>query len=340
MKTQQISSSGEASIIVLNYQHWQDTINCVASLFELKDASYNIIIIDNNSTNESYQKLYNYCKSILNKDNKVIYDINREEAYCQMTNAENGLKSFSLLKAKTNKGYAAGNNIGLKYAREKFNSNYYWILNNDTKVHPNALFELIKTAMSSPKIGLWGTTLLEMDEPQKIQSIAGKYNKWTGQLTVIGKGTHIDSMHLGTHFLDKNSYPIGASLMVTKLFLDEVGLMNELYFLYYEELDWQFRGREKGWISAIATRSWVWHRGSGTVARTSPLADYFGLRSRLLWAKWFAPYTLITLYLCLIVLFFNRIRRGQFQRIKPLFLICFNPKINYNIFFQWAKKEQ
>lgn len=333
------SLNKDTSIIVLNYQHWQDTIDCVDSLLELQNASFHVIIVDNFSTNDSYNILSKSLESISNNLYSIFTYKNHNEAFCQIINPNSHIKSISLLRALENKGYAAGNNVGLKYAQENFDSEYYWILNNDTKVHPNSLLELIQAAESEPKIGLWGTTLLEMNEPQKIQSIAGIYNKWTGQLRVIGRSENLKFLQKYPVILKNKGYPIGASLMVTKQFLRDVGLMNEVYFLYYEELDWQFRGIEKGWFSGVATKSWVWHKGSGTVTRTSPLADYFGLRSRLLWAKKYAPHTLFTLYIGLFLLFFNRISRGQYFRLRPLFLICFNPKMKYNIFFEWAEQE-
>lgn len=270
-------------IIVLNWNGWEDTIECLNSIIRNDYKNYHIIICDNHSSDESVQKLVMW-----QEKNKKI--------------------KTTLLENDTNLGFAGGNNIGIRYAMGNNDFKYIWILNNDTIIKENALSKLLEKMESDNKIGICGSKLVYYDSRLKIQAIGGVYNKVTGIPRHIVQEKDICKL----------DYVVGASMLVSRKFLEEVGLMNEEYFLYYEELDWAMRSKGKFKLSC-AFESIVYHKEGestgGKERNRSEISDYYGIRSRILFTKRYFPKYLITVYFFLIGSVFNRMIRRQYRRI-------------------------
>ncbi|HIP33256.1 MAG TPA: hypothetical protein EYG89_00650 [Bacteroidia bacterium] len=113
-------------------------------------------------------------------------------------------------------------------------------------------------------------------------------------------------------------------MLVSKGFIKEVGLMCEDYFLYFEELDWAIRGKKKGYQLGYCWESKVYHKEGGSIGSSSKgeekseIADYYGLRNRIVFTKKFYPKYLLSVYLGFIMVIWNRIRRGHFKRILKI----------------------
>lgn len=160
----------------------------------------------------------------------------------------------------------------------------------------------------------------------KIQGYGGKINKF------FGTATHITRIKN----LNKIDYVIGASMLLSKAFIDRVGLFCEDYFLYYEEADLAYRA--KGIFKMdCAVDSLVFHKeGSSTKSNMknknnkSLIADYYGIRSRILFMKKFYPSRMPLVYFGLIISIVNRIRRRQFDRIPMIFHLMLNPYDDFN----------
>jgi len=116
-------------------------------------------------------------------------------------------------------------------------------------------------------------------------------------------------------------------MFVSREFIEDVGFMFEDYFLYYEELDWILRGKRKGWQIGYCWDSVVYHKEGASIGsniegkKKSELADYYFFRNRIKFTKKFCPQFLITVYLGFIITVFNRIRRGQFRRLKLIWKV-------------------
>ena len=122
------------AILILNWNGWKDTIECLKSIKQMDYKDYFVVLGDNGSTNESMSEITSFCK-----DEKIV--IKPEELY------EENLKEVCpgdviLYDLKTNNGFAKGNNLMIKYSK-RFNPDYYLLLNNDTEVVPNFLKHLI-----------------------------------------------------------------------------------------------------------------------------------------------------------------------------------------------------
>lgn len=264
-------------ICVLNYNNYKDTLECINSLELLHYDNYCVLVIDNNSTDDSGIRLQDYVK---NKD-KIVF-----------------------IKSKYNCGYAAGNNVGIKFAMKDIDMRYVWILNNDTVVDPYALSELVKKAEINKSIGLVGSKLIYDWNRNKIQGYGGIYCKYTGVSKHIKNEKEIN----------KINYVIGASVLARREYLEEVGLMREDYFLYYEEVDWAIRGMGKYSISC-AKDSVVYHKEGGTVKRDKKgerVSCYFSVRNKLLITKRFYPKYLLVVCLRAFVTSLYRVARFDF----------------------------
>lgn len=272
-------------ICVLNYNNASDTVDCLESLRRLQGVEYRILLVDNASPDGSGRVLQEYA------------DRNPD-----------WVKFFGLAE---NCGYAAGNNVALRWALEQPDMEYCWILNNDTTVEPDALQYLVEYMESHPVVGLCGSKMVYSWDRSRIQGYGGSYSPWLGVSASITDAERIGDI----------DYVIGAAVFVRRSFLETVGLMCEDYFLYYEELDWAMRAKGKFEI-ACEPRSVVYHKEGAAIGANaahpeskSAFADYYGMRNRLLFTRKFYPQYLPTVYLSSIGMLWNRFKRHQYDRI-------------------------
>ena len=291
-------------IVILNWNGLGDTLECLESLKNLNYPNFEVIVVDNDSLDGSEEIL--------------------RERYPQHTVIQSG----------ANLGFAGGTNVGLRYALEH-DTNYAWLLNNDTLVELDALTELVKRMREKPDAGLCGSTLVYHHDRSKIQAYGGAtYNKWLSTSRHIGqdapKGEEVHAEEVEAQL----DYLVGASCLVSRPFLEEVGLMSEDYFLYFEEVDWAARAKGR-YTLAFAPKSVVYHKEGGSIgsssdgAKKSRLADYYGVRNRLLYTRKHAPEALPSVYLGLLVTLAKRVQRKQWERIPMilgLVLESFRPK--------------
>jgi GT2 family glycosyltransferase len=294
-------------IILLNYKNWQDTLECLLSLNKQSYANFETVVVDNNSGNDSLQQIQARLR-----DQNILYPVH------YMQSEENG-------------GFAKGNNVGIKFARERKDGKYFWVLNNDTVIATHAISELVKKAskdeMESVKVGIYGSKLLYHTKPNTIQAVGGNYNKWLGTLIEIGN-LKIDKGQYD--YSKKSNMVIGAAMFVSDEFIQEVGLLGEEYFLYFEEVDWVERAKRKGWSISTVTSSIVFHKqGVSTQANglknaeKSKISDYYYFKNRILITKKYFPYCLPSVYASYIITAFNRIKRGQWDRLGMMWDIIF-----------------
>jgi GT2 family glycosyltransferase len=175
------------------------------------------------------------------------------------------------VKLSTNCGFAAANNAGIDWLEgcgQHFD--YYWFLNNDTRVDRDALGALLARSRRPDNAGIYGSVVLDEQEPHLVQALGGgHYRGLTAQARHIGEG-RVSNETWNTAAVERQlSYIYGASMLVSRGFLTRVGPMCEDYFLYNEELDWAFRGRAKGFTLGFADGSIVYHKGGASFARAS-----------------------------------------------------------------------
>ena len=325
-------------ILILNWNGWADTIECLESVFHNDYAKFRVIIADNDSQDGSLEHIKAWADGrldvLVNKNNpllsyifppvpKPISYVEYDYKYCSKGFvAADKNKDLILIRTGANLGFAGGNNIGLKYALTNDDIEYVWLLNNDTVIKYDALSQLVLRMENSVKVGMIGSTLCYYSNPKIIQALGGaEYNKWFGTSHHVGGHSNISTL---VDIKENNlhlDYIVGASILVPKPFLVNVGLMSEDYFLYYEELDWAIRGKKIGWKLAYAKNSVVFHKEKKSIgsnsdgSERSEISDFYNLRNRFIITRKYFPYYIISVYLSFIIVIYKRIRRGQIGRL-------------------------
>jgi GT2 family glycosyltransferase len=288
------SAPPPVAVILVNWNGWQDTIECLASLQKLNYPDFKIFVVDNGSTDNSAARL-------------------RERRFGRVEVIETG----------QNLGFAGGNNVGLRKALEG-NFQYFWLLNNDTTVDPDALRRLVERLQAKPGAGICGSTILYYDRPAIIWAQGGQFNRWYAEGRHLGINKKFDPNKLAAYqkLERKLDYVVGASMLVSRPFLNDIGLMNEEYFIFFEEMDWSRRARGR-YSLAYAPASLVYHKVSSSIERKAGdkpqrfnvVADQYGTRNRLKFTLKYFPYALPVLYLSVLGYVIDRAVHGAWGNI-------------------------
>ncbi|MBE0491152.1 MAG: glycosyltransferase family 2 protein [Sulfurospirillum sp.] len=286
-------------IIVLNYNGASDTLECLESLNNIQE-EYKIVLIDNKSTDDS---------------------VNELEKWIQVQSFYDGNK-LVFIQSDENNGYAAGNNIGIKFVLEQKDAKFIWILNNDTKVYDTSLAELLKTYnvfQKKLKIGFIGSKILDYSKPEMIQSSGIKRN-------CIGK--RVDRYRNKSSSFLINDTEVddicGCSVFFSKDIISDIGLMPEEYFLYYEETDWMYRASLLSYHNFTSANSIIYHKeGKSTGGQLSPFVIYYMTRNRILYSK---KYKNFATHIIFMFFYFN------YSILKVIKFYFKNKKVSRSIF--------
>jgi len=281
------------SIIVLNWNGWENTIECLESLYQIEYDNFNIVIVDNNSNDDSIEKIKDYCDGLLNissnkgveKPIQVLELINNEsnsiESLSDMFSDITSNKKLILIKNDKNYGYAGGNNIGIKYSFKLFKPDYIMILNNDTIVNKDFLIKLVNFADVDEDIGIIGPKIYYYDNPNIINS-AGGVIKWRLGIGVnIGIGENDDGQFNQVNNVD---CLLGACILIKSSVIKKIGFLDEKFFLLLEETDFCFRAKIAGYKIVFYPKSIIYHK-EGFSGQINPLILYYMNRNRLLFFK-------------------------------------------------------
>lgn len=340
-------------VALLNWNGWGDTLECLESVFRSDYPDFQVIVCDNASEDGSMDRLKAWaggrfdlaepsCHQSLASLSfppvrkpipYVLYGRGAAEAG---GGGSDSSARLILIETGANLGFAGGCNIALHYALARDDFAYIWLLNNDAVVNADALSELVHRMRERPDAGICGSTLMYYHAPETIQALGGaQYNKWLGTRSPIGAHRPASMPVEVAEVEKKMSYVSGASMLVSRGFLHEIGLLCEDYFLYYEEIDWAMRARGR-YALAYAPGSIVYHKEGGTIGspRISARAEYLALRNRLLFTRKRVPVAFPTVWLGFLVVILNRLRRGQFDRIGKILRIMFG---RWELDFVWSE---
>jgi GT2 family glycosyltransferase len=238
------------AIVVLTWNQRDLTLDCLASLAELDYPAnrLRITVVDNGSVDGTAQAI--------------------REPYPSVTVLEND----------DNLGFAEGNNIGICHALQSA-ADYVMLLNNDTAVDPSMLNELLAVTESDPTVGIVGPKMLYFDQPDVIWC-AGNQLGW-------GRG---ESIRLQAEQPDEGleerpkdvDFITACAICLRRQVIEQIGLLDPRFFIYYEETDWCMRARAAGWRILYVPRARLWHKVSAAMGSTSPATDYYMNRNVLL----------------------------------------------------------
>lgn len=236
----------EVHILVLSYDSLAKLSACVASLERLDYSNYKVLLIDNGSPDGSGAEL------------------------------ERLFPAHRVLLNGRNLGYAAGNNAGIRVALAH-GADLIWLLNPDTVVAPSSLRELVAVHRTLRRPGLIGSLIL-LDEGDRIYFYKGVVES-DGKLRHAHAGEPSSSVpELASVAVGETDFVNGASTLFSRQIVDEVGLMTEDYFLYYEDSDWSLRVQAKGFENRVAYRSLVRHMRADR-PRANYVVEYYTRRN-------------------------------------------------------------
>ena len=292
-----INTNPHVSIIILNWNGWEDTIECLESLYEVNYQNYNVIVVDNGSQDESVQKIKEYCSDKLqikspffeynpqNKPIDVIEFINDEVGSIK-PEINNEVKNLILIKNRENYGFADGNNIGIKFVLDYFDSDYLLLLNNDTVVDNDFINPLVQFSEADDKIGLVGPKIYSYDRPDEIQT-AGFNIKWSrGEIVSIGHTKKDKGQYDQIKRVDCVS---GCAMFIKKdVILKMENFLDHEYFLYYEDMDSCVRTKKLGYEILYVPYSKIWHKTSSSSKKAGYTAGFYTARNVFIFMKKYA----------------------------------------------------
>jgi GT2 family glycosyltransferase len=184
------------------------------------------------------------------------------------------------IQSEKNLGFAGGNNLGIQKASGK----YILLLNNDTEITPECISSMVDEMEDNLEIGLISPLILYYEDKRRIQYAGfSKMNYLVGRTKTFGKSEvdhgKYDNLSIETGFCH------GAAMMCRKIDLAEVGLMDENYFLYYEEMDWCEKFKKTGKKIWFTGKAKIYHKESLSVGKESNLKTYFLVRNRMLFIR-------------------------------------------------------
>lgn len=273
------------AVVLVNWNSRQDTLECLESVFRLSYPNFSVVVCDNNSGDGSLESIEAWTRG----DMAVVpASAEFEEIFARPRLARSVLCSrytrsqaeqlmpvgqmpdLILLETGGNLGFAGGNNVGIRFAIKHLRADYLWLLNTDTIVHKEALSALIERASRSTRVGMVGSSLIYYWTPGLVQALGGaRLDRRTTRMGHIGDGGAVSQIPQdGASVESELAYVLGASMLVSRQFVEEVGPMNEGYFLYYEEIDWVCRASGR-FSLGYAPDSLVFHKVGGSSRRVA-----------------------------------------------------------------------
>ena len=253
------------TIILVHYNSDEETTACLKSLekITLSNSEYTVVVVDNGST-------IPYIKPELSREKQVHY-----------------------LRSEANLGFTGGNNLGIHYAIEKFNSENIILLNNDTYVAPDAFEVLIDYASKNPRAGIIAPKIYfaknrEYHKKSYSEEMLGKV-LWYGGGSIDWQ--HLVAFHRGVDEVDrkqfatqrKSEFATGCCMLIKREIFEKIGLLDRRYFLYLEDVDLNMRAKQFGYEVHYVDAAKVWHINAGSSSGSGSMTHvYYQTRNRLL----------------------------------------------------------
>lgn len=271
------SSDFKTAIIILNWNGWQDTIECLDSVYKIINEEFKVFLVDNNSQDDSIDRL--------------------REAY----------PNLDIIVSEKNLGFSGGNNLAINLAMQE-GYDYFWLLNNDTTVNSMALRALLDKAMSRSDYGIIGSIIIEYYNPTKVQAWGGgRINKSLGLTSLFNQPVKEE---LVEHIL-------GASMFIPRKVIEDVGGLDDAFFFFMEDTDLSLRIAEKYRIGVSEKSFVFHKGGSSLKSKDrhkNITADtYFSASVGFFMYKYNIKLVYVLARFLLII--FNRIRKLEFDRI-------------------------
>ena len=258
-------------VALLNWNGGEFTLPCIRSVLTGSVRPWRVVVVDNGSTDGSPDRI--------------------AKAY----------PDVRVMRSTTNLGFTGGNNVAIRTLLQD-GADLVWILNNDTIVDRECLANLIAGFDGGAEIGAVTGKILFEEPADRIWYGGARWRAWAFSVSHIGYGERDRGQHDVDHDV---SFASGCCILASRACLADVGLLDDRYFAYWEDAEWSFRARSRGWRLRYAARATLRHRVSASLLKNtlapsggtaSPFAHYLNQRNRLLFARQHArrPFQLCT----------------------------------------------
>lgn len=292
-------------IVILNYKNWHDAAECLESVFCLKYPHYRVVVIDNDSKNDSLRHLMDWAAHHPHASalgNKYFRSCELEEISDPAS-----LPPLVFVQNERNSGFAGGNNIILKILAGQ--DAFVWLLNPDIIVKDDTLSELVNFSGLQPRGSIIGSVIKFYNHREKVHMYGGgkiRFNSATASLI-----TKIDR-------IPELDYISGGSLFTHAEQFRDVGLLPEDYFLYWEETDWCYRARQLGKPMVICLNSVCYDKVGASIGRGF-LAEYYYTRNGLLFLSKYKKKKIRLALFFGFLRFGKKVVLGQWSRAKGVY---------------------
>jgi GT2 family glycosyltransferase len=247
----------KVSIIILTWKSYEVTRDCLLSLRSLEYSNFEIVLVDNASGDGSTEKLVREFPELL------------------------------LIKNEINLGFPGGNNVAIRQVLKR-GTDYLLLLNNDTVVAPDFLTEMVRVAERKPEIGMVNPKIYYFEPADRIWYAGGSHKLWWGFARMRGVNQRDEGRY---NKIEEVSFITGCACLVKASVVRKIGLLDEIFFLGFEDLDWSVRALNAGFKAFYVPSSVIWHKASYDTKRNlgKPVKDFYSTRNCLLFARKHLP---------------------------------------------------
>lgn len=320
-----MSAAPAVWIVLVNWNGWRDSLECLESVFRLDYPQFRVVVCDNGSADGSVEAIANWAAGTRAAPvpagplAHLSWPPWPKPIACAVLDApvRAAPPGVPLLLVRTgaNLGFAGGNNIGIRLALADPACRFVWLLNNDTVVEPACLRHMVEAASADAAIGITGSVNCFYAEPERVQALGGG-RFWPRRVSGALHGHRVHAGAITAALWQRAQTSLdwisGASMLVSRRFLERIGEMDERYFLYFEEIDWALRARAE-FKNALARRARLYHKaGSATGERSdNAFSVYTQCRARFKLYRKMMPGLLPVCYLRTVKDFFSAALRGR-----------------------------
>lgn len=312
-------------LVVLNWRNGADTVDCLVSIASAAGSEVaGVVVCDNASGDTSVDVIKEWATGSATSVKEFTHiDGQFTRTGDPIRYSKPGaLFEMVLIHTGANLGFAGGNNVGIEYIQRHCPFDFIFLLNNDALLPASTITAMVARCSQDAQIGMCGCTVVYNHTPTHVQAYGGaSYQPLLGRANHIGANALVSAPRDGHAVEKKLDYILGAALMITRPCLERIGLMEESYFLYYEEIDWATRAKRAGFSLAYAPDAVVFHKEGGTIGSSSRgeqrslLSEYYLLRSRLLFTRKFYPKFLPAVFAFALAQSFRTLLRRDWDRL-------------------------
>lgn len=266
-------------VVLLNWKAAEETIECLGNILESTD-EVKVVVADNDSQDGSLGEIVGWArerglKAFLIEEGSIGNSTLDSESY-----------DLIVIANARNHGFAGGNNSAIRFALDIGRADIVWLLNNDARINERTFSELARRLRDDHGLGFVGSVIRYFESPDRLQCFGGVLiHRFLGKRTLYGK--NLSLTELATCDENEVDCLMGASLAFRAEVVRDVGLMDEAYFMYGEEVDWQLRAQQKGWRIGVARESHIFHKGAQSTRGRSHMYHYYLNRSSVMFSKRF-----------------------------------------------------